>query len=113
MRSSDVFEPDMEAHGRPAGRPFGRGADVHAVERNCEALEAAPRRADAEQLSALMKAFTAVVRHRLEYDAEKAACAGEIALPEGVTGTLSSAGCSTRAISGRCFEPARDLQAGG
>ena len=38
----DVLESDVQAHGRPAGHPFRRGADAGAVEWNGQALKAAP-----------------------------------------------------------------------
>src|SRR5882757_10458888 len=38
----DVFEPDMQPQRRPARCPFGRGAILVAVERDREALVAAP-----------------------------------------------------------------------
>ena len=46
----DVLEADAEANRRAAGGEARRGAGVRAVERNGEALVAAPRIAEAEQL---------------------------------------------------------------
>src|SRR5262249_37630336 len=45
----DVLKSDVQAHRRPARRPCRRRADAGAVEWNGQALEPAPRRADAEQ----------------------------------------------------------------
>src|SRR5262245_3217877 len=45
----DIFEPDVKAHRRSAGRPAGGRAHMRAVERDGEALEAAPGGTDAEQ----------------------------------------------------------------
>src|SRR5262245_13215452 len=45
----DIFEPDVEPHCRATRRPAGGGAQVRAVERDDEALVAAPGCADAEQ----------------------------------------------------------------
>src|SRR5262245_42617623 len=77
----DVLEPDVQAHGRATRRPLGRGADGGAVERNGEALEAAPRRTDAEQRKLVEEGVHRPVRDRLEHDAEQAAGARKIALP--------------------------------
>ena len=50
-RRSDrrLLEPDVQAHRRAARRPLGGGAHAGAVERNGQALEAAPGGAHAEQ----------------------------------------------------------------
>src|SRR5215468_488644 len=45
----DVLKSDVQAHRRPAWRPFRSRADARAVEWSGQALESAPRRADAEQ----------------------------------------------------------------
>src|SRR5262245_19940781 len=82
----DALEPDVDAHGRPARRPCGRGPDDGAVEGNGEALEAAPRRPNAEQRELVEERVDRLLRDRLEHDAEEPARAGEIAPPERVTG---------------------------
>src|SRR5689334_20558108 len=44
-----VFQSDVKTDGRAAGRPFGRGAVLRAVEKDSETFKAAPRIAEAEQ----------------------------------------------------------------
>ncbi len=44
----DILQADVEPQRRAAGGPFGRGAIFIAVERDDEALEAAPGKAHAE-----------------------------------------------------------------
>src|SRR5215467_2814981 len=83
----DVLEPDMQPHGRPARHPVRRRADAGAVEWNGQALEAAPRRADAEEAKLVEERVDRTLRNRLEHDAEQPACAGKIASPDGVAGT--------------------------
>ncbi len=67
----DRFEADMEAHRRTAGLPACRGAYRRAVERNGEALIAAPRSADAEQFELVEEGEHRLLRHRLEHHAEQ------------------------------------------
>src|SRR5262245_19671882 len=43
------FKPDVQTHRRSARRPLGRGAYRLAIERNDQALVAAPGRANTEQ----------------------------------------------------------------
>ena len=97
-----VLKPDMEAHRRTAGRPGGGAAHVVAIERNHQALEAAPRRADAEQRQRIDEGVHRRLRHRLEHDAEQAAAPVKSRFQIAWPGQLSSAGCRTVATSGRC-----------
>src|SRR5499426_2587247 len=83
----DVLEADVQAHRRPAWRPFRRRADAGAVEWNGQALEAAPRRAHAEQAELVEERVDRALRDRFEHDAEQPARAGKIASPDGVAGT--------------------------
>src|SRR4029077_1074331 len=78
----DVLEPDMQPHGRPARHPLRRCADAGAVDWNGQAREAAPRRADAEETERVDERVDRALRDRLEHDAEEAARAGKIALPD-------------------------------
>ena len=61
-------------------------------------------------VSASMKACTAASRHRLEHDAEQAAGAGEIALPDRVAGTAFKRRMQHARDLRPLLEPARDLQ---
>ena len=81
----DGLEADVKAHSRPARLPARRRTHRRAVEGNGKAFVAAPGGADAEQLKRIEKHEYRRLRHRLEHDAEKPRCAGEIALPQYVT----------------------------
>ena len=108
----DILEPDMEAHRRAAGRPGGGAAHIVAIERDHQALEAAPRRADAEQRERVDEGVHRCLRHRLEHDAEQAARAGEVALPDRVAGTAFERRVEHARHLRPLREPARDLQPG-
>src|SRR5689334_23472828 len=74
-----VLEPGMEADDRPA-LPARRGPVPLGVDRQDEAFEAAPARADAEQLHAVEHGIDRRFRRAgAEHDAKEAARAGEIA----------------------------------
>src|SRR5947207_8571028 len=106
----DVLEPDMQPHGRPARHPVRRRADAGAVEWNGQALEAAPRRADAEEAQRVDERVDRALRNRLEHDAEEAARAGEIAPPHGMTRTALERRMEHAGDLGALGEPTRDLQ---
>src|SRR5215469_640606 len=106
----DVLESDVQAHRGPARRPFGRRADAGAIEWNGQALEAAPRRADAEQAELVQERVDRTLRHRLEHDAEEPAGAGKIAPPDGMAGTAFQRRMEHAGDFGALREPARDLQ---
>ncbi len=69
------------------------------IERNDEALVAAPGIAHAEQLEAVQHGGEGGLRRGLQNDREKPARAGEVALPQRVARMRRKAGCSTRATS--------------
>src|SRR5262245_66103465 len=102
----------MEAHRRSARRPGRGAAHVVAIERDDEALEAAPRRADTEQRQRIDERVHRLLRHRLEHDAEQAARAGEVALPDRVAGTALERRAQDRGDLWAPAEPAPDLQPG-
>src|SRR5262249_18979853 len=106
----DVLEADVQAHRRPARRPFRRRADAGAVERYGQALEAAPRRADAEQAKLVEERVDRALRHRLDHDAEHPAGAGKTGPPEGVAGPAFQRRMDHAGVSGALGEPARALQ---
>src|SRR5262245_53370673 len=60
----NIFEPDVEPHCRATRRPAGGGAQVRAVERDDEALVAAPGCADAEQRERVDERECGGLRHR-------------------------------------------------
>src|SRR5262245_11134511 len=101
----------MEAHRRSARRPGRGAAHVVAIERDDEALEAAPRRADAEQRQRIDESRHRLLRHRLEHNAEQAARAGEVALPDRVAGTALERRVKDLGDLRTPTEPARDLEA--
>ena len=104
-----ILEPDMEAHRRSARRPFGRGAVGRAIEQDGQALEAAPGCAHAEQRQLVDEGVHRRLRHRLEHDAEQAAGAGEVALPDGMAGIAFERGMQHAQHLRPLLEPARDL----
>src|SRR5215470_14316779 len=106
----DVLESDVQAHRRPAWRPFHRCADAGAVEWNGQALEAAPRRADAEEVQRVDERVDRALRDRLEDDAEEAARAGKIAAPHGMARTALERRMQHANDLGARGEPTRDLQ---
>src|SRR5262249_40964204 len=106
----DVLEPDMQSHGRPARHPVRRRADAGAVEWNRQALEAAPRRADAEEAQCVDERVDRALRDRLEDDAEEAARTGKIAAPHGMARTTLKRRMQHAGDLGARGEPARDLQ---
>src|SRR5215510_12617856 len=106
----DVLESDVQAHRRAARRPFRRRADAGAVEWYSQALEAAPRRTDAEQAELVEKRVDRALRDRFEHDAEEPARAGKIAPPDGVAGTAFERRMEHAGDFGALSEPARDLQ---
>src|SRR5215469_3968144 len=106
----DVFESDVQAHRRPARRPFRRRADAGAVEWNGQALEASPRRAHAEQAELVEKCVDRTLRDRFEHDAEQPAGAGKIAPPDGVAGTAFQRRMEHAGDFGALSEPACNLQ---
>src|SRR5262245_18078727 len=108
----DVLEADVQAHRRSARRPSRRRADAGAVERYGQALEAAPRRADAEQAKLVEERVDRDLRHRLEHDAERSACAAKIAPPDGVARTAFQRRMDHSGDFGALDEPARDVQSG-
>src|SRR5829696_1986927 len=76
----------MEAKGRARRIPARGGAVGGAVERDREALEAAPGGADPEQLEAVEHRLECPFRSRLEHDREQPRRALEVALPDRVAG---------------------------
>src|SRR5262245_12914486 len=106
----NVLESDVQAHRRPAWRPFRRRADAGAVEWNGQALEAAPRRADAEQAELGEERVDRALRDRFEHDAEQPARAGKIAPPDGVARTAFQRRMEYAGDFGALGKPARDLQ---
>src|SRR5262249_8207596 len=106
----DILEPDMQPHGRSVRRPLRRCADAGAVEWNGQALEAAPRRADAEEAQRVDERVDRALRDRLEHDAEKTARAGEIAPPEGMAWTALERRMQHAGDLGARGEPTCDLQ---
>ena len=94
----------------PARVPCGRGAERRAVERDREALEAAPGRADAEQRQRIDEGVRGLVRHRLEHDAEQAGRAGEIALPDRMPGIGLERRMQHARDLGARREPSRDRE---
>src|ERR1700704_6635713 len=66
---ADVLETDVEAHRRATRRPWLGGPDRRAVERDGEALKAAPRGTDAEQREGIEEGMDGGCRRRLEDDA--------------------------------------------
>src|SRR5262245_64133523 len=106
----DVLESDVQAHRRPARRPCRRRADAGAVEWNGQALEAAPRRADAEQAELVEERVNCTLRDRFEHDAEQPARAGKIAPPDGVAGTAFQRRMEYAGDFGALSEPACNLQ---
>src|SRR5262245_51246165 len=106
----DVLESDVHAHRRPAWRPFRRRADAGAVEWNGQALEAAPRRAHAEQAELVEERVDRALRDRFEHDAEQPARAGKIASPDGVAGTAFQRRMEHAGDFGALSEPACNLQ---
>src|SRR5262245_48717559 len=106
----DVLESDVQAHRRPAWRPFRRRADAGAVEWNGQALEAAPRRADAEQAELVEERVDRTLRDRFEHDAEQPARAGKIAPPDGVAGTAFQRRMEHAGDFGALSQPACNLQ---
>src|SRR4051812_36925389 len=87
-----MLQPDVEPQRRALRRPSGRGAIVGAVELDDQAFEAAPGIAHAEQFYGVEQRVDGLLRGRLEHDAEQAGGAGEIALPDRVTGIAFETG---------------------
>src|SRR5262249_34115700 len=106
----DVLEPDMQPHGRPARHPVRRRADAGAVEWNGQALEAAPRRADAEEAQRVDECVDRALRDWLEHAAEETARAGEIAAPHGMARTTLERRMQHAGDLGARGEPARNPQ---
>src|SRR5262245_56314647 len=103
----------MEANRWAAGRPPRRGANRRAVERDREALEAAPGSADAEQGQLVQEGVNRCDGSRLEYDAEKPARAGKIPFPDGMAGMALEGRMQHAQDFGAGFQPARDLHSRG
>src|SRR5262249_34673381 len=83
----DILEPDVEANRRPARHPFRRRPNAGAIEWNGQALEAAPRSANAEQIERVDERVHRILRDRLEDDAEQSARTGKIAPPNSMART--------------------------
>ena len=81
----DVFEPRVHPKAGARVGPASRAAQVERIEWNRQALEATPGRADAVQLERVDQRIARLAFHRLQYHAEQAAGAAEIAFPQGVT----------------------------
>src|SRR5262249_48586849 len=83
-----ILEPDVKPDRRSARRPGGGGADLAAVERDGEALKAAPGCPHAEQGEGVEERQHGRLRHRLEHHREQSAGAGEVAPEDRVAGIL-------------------------
>src|SRR3546814_49219 len=81
-----MLQPGMDAQGRAGRVPAGRGAHGGGVGQDHEALEAAPARADAEELDAVDQRHRRLAPAGLQDDAEEARGAGEVAPPDRVPG---------------------------
>src|SRR5262245_54075323 len=100
----------MEAHSRAAGLPTRSAAHVVAVEWNRETLEAAPGRANAEQRQRIDEGSHRRLWHWLQRDAEQAAGAGEIALPDRMPRAAFERRVKDAQHLRPLRKPARDLQ---
>src|SRR5262249_22481212 len=82
------LESDVKPDRRSARRRGGGGADLAAVERDGEALKAAPGRPHAEQGERVEECQHGGLRHRLEHHREQSAGAGEVAPEDRVAGII-------------------------
>ena len=82
LRSSMSSKPDVDAEQVALGVPRHRGADAARVNRQAEALVAAPRIAHAEELEVVDHCGHRLARRRLQQHREQAARAGEVALAQ-------------------------------
>src|SRR5947208_3519674 len=104
--------PDSELMQWAAQRAHGRCAHRRAVEGDREALKAAPGSANAEQREFVDESVHGGRRHRLEHDAEQAAGARIVALPQRMSGMAWKRRMQHARDLRPFAEPARDLEAG-
>ena len=108
----DVLKTDMEAQRRALGAPLRRRAIAARIERDDEALVAAPREAHAEQLKPVEHRGDGGCWHRLQDHREEPGGAEEIALPDRVLRVAREAGMEDARDLGALLQPARDLEPG-
>ena len=92
--------------------PFGCRPIARRIERNDEALEAAPRIAHAEVFETVEKCSESFFRHRLQHDREEARRAREVPLPDGVSWMVRKRGMQHAVDFRPIREPPCDGNAG-
>ena len=105
-----VLEPDGKPQARPARVP--RRGRLHAlrIDRDDEALEAAPAPAHAEEAHAIEHRVDARLRDRLQHDGEQPGGADEVALPELVAARAGQRRIDHLAHFGPRRQPLRDRE---
>ena len=109
IRSVTSSSPIWKRIAGPPGAQRSR-CGTREVERDGEALEAAPGGADAEQRQRVEERDSPRPAARLEHDAEQPARAGEVALPDRVAGIALERRMQHARDLGPLREPARDLR---
>src|SRR3954469_17036669 len=106
----EVLEPDVQSQRWTGRLPLGRGPIARTIERNDQALEAAPGKAHPEQLEPVEHGRERRLRAGLQHDREQAGGAGEIALPDVVARIGLERRMKHALAFGALREPARDLE---
>ena len=84
----DVLKTHMETQGRAFYLPLGRSPVSAGIEGEDEAFIAAPGLSHTEEIEPVEHRGQGVMRSRLQHDGEEAGRAGEVPLPERMTGMV-------------------------
>ena len=110
MRSAGVLQPDMQPQERPVGRPRPGRAHGPRIDRQDQALVAAPGGAHAEEAHAVEHGVHRRLGKRLQQDREQARAAGEVAPPQGMAGIVRQGRMEHAVDLGALLQPARQMQ---